>query len=96
MSRMETIGLPASPHLLHFLVVRLAGLELPEPRGRCAAPGPSQPVERRYDAATSPAILCCMQTYTACVAMESQKGVVFFLLVQLFTSTSRLGTDYWL
>lgn len=33
---MERIGLPASQHLLHFLVVRLAGLELPEPRGRCA------------------------------------------------------------
>lgn len=37
-ARMERIGLPASQHLLHFLVVRLAG-ELPEPRGRCAAAG---------------------------------------------------------
>ena len=82
-SRMERIGLPASQHLLHFLVARLAGLELPEPRGRCAAAGLSwRVVERRYNAATSPAMVCSMQLQD--VAMESQEAVVSFLLVQFY------------
>ena len=36
---METLGLPASQSLLHFLVIRLASLELPKPHGRGAASG---------------------------------------------------------